>query len=85
MVANGQNGYLVPVGDVNALAQAIADILEYPGKSEDMGRLGRATAVRDFSSTVSAERFFRIYEELAGSQGCDSLFGQGGRAPCYET
>jgi len=41
VVENGKTGILVPPKNPEALAQAIIELLNNPGKAEEMGRLGR--------------------------------------------
>jgi glycosyltransferase involved in cell wall biosynthesis len=38
LIVQGQNGYIVPVDDVKALADAIEDILESPALRNNMGQ-----------------------------------------------
>jgi len=38
LIEDGVNGYIYPVGDVDALAQALRRVLETPGEAEAMGR-----------------------------------------------
>ena len=47
-VEQGRNGVRVPLGDVQALAQAILDMMENPGKAQRMGRAGRQMALQQF-------------------------------------
>ncbi|MBO4343855.1 MAG: glycosyltransferase family 4 protein [Clostridia bacterium] len=43
-VKDGENGYLVPVKDVNALYEKMKFFIENPGKAKEMGEKGRASA-----------------------------------------
>ena len=55
-------GLLVPVGDANALARAIAELLSDPGLRQAMGRAGREWVEKDFRP----EAIWRAQAELYG-------------------
>lgn len=64
IVADGETGFLVPPGDVEALAQKLAQLLEDRLLSEQMGRAGRDRALREFSEDKRNDRFLEIYKRL---------------------
>ncbi len=64
MVADGITGRLVPVDDVPALTDSLADLMSDPGRTAGMGRLGRARAVEQFSIEAEATGIERIYESV---------------------
>jgi len=41
IVEDGKTGYLVPVGDVDAVAERMRRLLADPGLARSMGRMGR--------------------------------------------
>jgi glycosyltransferase involved in cell wall biosynthesis len=49
-VVHGHNGLIVPVGDAQALAGALAELCDDPARIPTMGDNGRAMAVERFSS-----------------------------------
>jgi glycosyltransferase involved in cell wall biosynthesis len=49
VVRNGENGVVVPIGDVRALAQAIDQLCGSPGDRDRLGDAAAATAARMFS------------------------------------
>jgi glycosyltransferase involved in cell wall biosynthesis len=63
-VVDGETGLLVPFGDPHALAEAILDLLEDPGRSRAMGAAGRRHVEKLFSATIMAHRYEQLYEEL---------------------
>jgi len=48
VVENGVNGYLVPVKDVKALAEAMIRLIQDPALRERMGKAGRAKVEQEF-------------------------------------
>jgi len=63
LVADGKNGYLVPVGDVEVLAARIRRLLDDPEKREKMGNAGKRYAV-NFSADAMVEKIDQLYHEL---------------------
>lgn len=47
-VKHGQNGLLVPLGDVSALSEAILEVLEHPTKAAEMSKQGCQMAREQF-------------------------------------
>ena len=62
----GETGWLTPVGDAAALAEATARVLDDPAEARRMGEAGRAQVEREFALEVAGERFLRIYDRLLG-------------------
>jgi alpha-maltose-1-phosphate synthase len=60
MVRPGVDGLLYPPGDVDALAAAIARLLESPEESAGLGRAARAHVVDEFSWRVHCNRLVAI-------------------------
>lgn len=61
LVVDGETGVLVPPGDVDALARAIAALLEEPERAKRMGEAGRTRARDTFSMAASARRVLALY------------------------
>lgn len=59
-IVDGQNGYLVPYGNVNAFSQRLLDVLQ----NDDLRPLCRDYAVKNFALAVQAESYKKLYEEL---------------------
>ncbi len=65
----GDAGVIVPAGDADALAAAIAGLLRDPAKRELLGPLGRERIVREFSWPLCArnltEYYYRVLDQHA--------------------
>jgi glycosyltransferase involved in cell wall biosynthesis len=59
-------GLVVPDGDDDAAAQAVARILGDPATAAAMGRAGRALVEREYSISAVAARLEDLYREAAG-------------------
>jgi glycosyltransferase involved in cell wall biosynthesis len=67
LLASG-GGKMVPVGDVEQLAGAIAHLLDHPEEAEHMARMGRAhVSAFDVAHVVSMHE--TLYRELLGVSG----------------
>ncbi|MGK2873394.1 MAG: glycosyltransferase family 4 protein [Alphaproteobacteria bacterium] len=60
----GDAGVIVPAGDADALAGAIAALLRDPAKRELLGPLGRERIVREFSWPLCARNLTEYYYRL---------------------
>lgn len=67
IVVHGTTGLLVPPGDAEALAGAIADLLRSPRRAARLGRAGRTRQREHFTLRRYAEEFARHHEELASA------------------
>jgi len=63
-VEHGVNGLLFPVGDVDALARALVDILTDEPRRRRMGEAGRAMAEEHFDEQKVFERVLDEYARL---------------------
>lgn len=63
VVEDGRTGVLIPPGDAERLADAVAQLLGDPSLREQMGREGRALAQERFDAAVWARRLRALYEE----------------------
>jgi len=64
IVEDGREGYLVPTGDVQAMADRVVDLLDNDEERERMGRAGVARARREFPIARSVNRLDAIYRSL---------------------
>jgi glycosyltransferase involved in cell wall biosynthesis len=63
-VMPGQNGWLVPPGDTQALAGSIREALQDRARLEKMGAASRTIVEREFSWSAAADRTMQVYHEL---------------------
>ena len=64
VVTDGQNGFLVPVKNVNALADKIKVLIDDKELRVKMGKAARKIAERDFSVEDVIKKHLAIYKEL---------------------
>ncbi len=67
LVKDGYNGYIIDIGDSEALAQRITSLLDDKGKIETMGKNLYRDARDNFSSEPMAKRHIEIYNEIIKS------------------
>jgi len=60
----GHSGWLVPPGDANALAEALADALSHPDQLAVMGQAARARALSRFSTAAFSQAGEAILKRL---------------------
>jgi glycosyltransferase involved in cell wall biosynthesis len=63
----GDGALLVPVGDPDALAAAVHDVLTDPDRSQRLVEAGSAQAVRWPDEATAARRLVAVYRELLGA------------------
>jgi glycosyltransferase involved in cell wall biosynthesis len=71
-VEHSQNGLLVPLGDVQALAGAIVDLLSNPQRAAELGRNGRRMAEERFDEQLVFARVKAEYARLLAEKGLSS-------------
>ena len=64
VVVDGETGILVPSEDPDALARAIAELIDDPARRAEMGRAGRRRAVERFTADRMVAGFERLYREI---------------------
>lgn len=69
VVRHGENGLLVPARNPEALADAIATLIENPRLRRQMGNRAREIVVNKFSSEKIGEETLAVYRHLLGEAG----------------
>jgi glycosyltransferase involved in cell wall biosynthesis len=69
VVRHGHSGLLVPAKDPEALAAAIAEVLNQPVRAREMGRLGRRITEERFSAHSMVRQMEQVYLDLAAQRG----------------
>lgn len=64
LVAEGETGFLVPPGDLEALVTAMHRVLGDPALAEEMGRRGRAKALAEHDVQGEADALVAAYRAL---------------------
>ena len=64
IIADGENGFLVPVGDVEAVAAALIDVFSDRPRSAALGAAARQTVVDRYSSDFVAQRWLETYDRV---------------------
>lgn len=64
VVLDGETGYLVEVGDTQAMAERAAEILSDERKQQTLGQRGRAYAVERFNTERVIPQYVELYERV---------------------
>lgn len=64
LIEHGVHGLLVPAGDPDALAQAVARLLDAPGLRRGLGERARERQAREFTVAAMVGRFEDLYDRL---------------------
>jgi glycosyltransferase involved in cell wall biosynthesis len=65
LVLEGETGFLVPVGDVSALAGALSALILSPQRRAAMGARGRLVAEARFNSAINGRQILSIMQCVA--------------------
>ncbi len=64
VVVEGKTGYLTPVGDHQAMAKRLTELLTDVLRREEMGREGRRVAEQRFSIEATGKAYVDVYDRL---------------------
>ncbi|HVS30178.1 MAG TPA: N-acetyl-alpha-D-glucosaminyl L-malate synthase BshA [Thermoanaerobaculia bacterium] len=67
VVADGETGFLLPVGDVNAMAARAIEILSDDSLQRRMGMAGRELAIERFDENKIVPRYRKLYQRVLSS------------------
>jgi glycosyltransferase involved in cell wall biosynthesis len=65
IVTDGENGFLIPFGDENALALRIREIVDRPDIGSAFGRAGRALVEQKFGIEQMVQKHVELFRRLA--------------------
>lgn len=68
LVADGENGFLVPPGDAAALANGLLELLDNPPRRNSFGAAGRQLVSRHFSFESQARQYCALIADLLGKE-----------------
>jgi len=68
IVVDGSTALLVPFGDVDAMAQAVLDLVRSPMRAEAYGEAGRQRVAAHFSLQASTAKVEALYTQFAEAQ-----------------
>jgi glycosyltransferase involved in cell wall biosynthesis len=68
IITHGENGWLVPPLDVNALHSGLVSLLEDSTRRAELGRQARAHIVREYELSVTVRRLRELYERVVNSK-----------------
>lgn len=78
VVDDGTDGLLVPFGDVKALAESLAYLLDHPDLAEALGRAGQRKVQERFTWERAAAQLEEVYQMVAGAYDAGKLTTEGG-------
>jgi glycosyltransferase involved in cell wall biosynthesis len=64
MVKDGETGFLVDYGDIEALADRIERLLQSQDLADRMGHMARNSVVQSFSWKSLTKRTYKLYAEV---------------------
>jgi glycosyltransferase involved in cell wall biosynthesis len=65
MVSNGETGFLINVGDIDGLTNALLRLLREPSLRARMGQAGQRFAVTNYRANTVAKRTYEVYQKVA--------------------
>jgi glycosyltransferase involved in cell wall biosynthesis len=63
IIEHGKQGFLVTVGDHNAVAQYLKYLIDNPTERKKMGRAAREKAVQQFDFKTMVESYYTVFDE----------------------
>jgi glycosyltransferase involved in cell wall biosynthesis len=67
VVQDNVSGILAPMGDVDALAGAVTDLIRDPARRAVLGRAAQNRAREHFSAAAIVPRYEALYRRVCGS------------------
>jgi len=63
LVTDGHEGFITPMGDADAMARRIRELLQDPSLRQRLGENGRRTVATRFEMPVMARNLYAVYEQ----------------------
>ena len=73
VIAEGEDGLLVPYQDADALAEAAIALLSNPSRRHDMGERGRRKALQRYTWDIVSDRFREVYRRVVAARAGTSV------------
>jgi glycosyltransferase involved in cell wall biosynthesis len=83
-VLDGVTGYLTPVGNVEALSQAVARLLDHPDEARRMGLAGQQRAVAGFSQLSLWNFTLNLYRVMLVAEADGAALARGSSSTAVE-
>jgi glycosyltransferase involved in cell wall biosynthesis len=64
VVKDGEHGFLVPVGDIEAIAERAIELLSDSNLRREMGKRGREWALEQYNTTRVIPQYVALYERV---------------------
>jgi glycosyltransferase involved in cell wall biosynthesis len=64
LINTGEDGILIPAGNINSLAAEVTKLLEDPGKAAKLGKKARVKINKKFSTEKMTDETLAIYDEI---------------------
>jgi glycosyltransferase involved in cell wall biosynthesis len=73
IVIEGETGFLVPIGDAEAMAERVIELFSHPGRANTMGERARRHVAERFDQQRSAASWTGMWRAVAaGEKPCAS-------------
>lgn len=73
VVEHGRNGFLIPLKDSDALAEAIETLIKNKKSREKFGKHSRQKAIKEFDKNIVVEKTISLYKKLIRKKGREFL------------
>jgi len=64
IIKDGVNGFLVPIGDSEALSRKILYLLNNPDKAKEIGKAGKQMIIEKFNQEKIIEKIVKFWKDL---------------------
>jgi len=68
-ILDGETGYIVPIGDADALAHRLLELVENPDRAREMGKKGKTHVLEKFDKDKIVKDYITMWEYAAAAKG----------------